>query len=55
MVCSYKTSTRGNLYIIDIGWGYYNHALRQVANFCNEVILCVQRYATMFVQVYAKS
>jgi len=34
-------------------WGYYNHTLRQVANLFNKVILCVQRYATMFVQVYA--
>jgi len=29
-------------------WGFYNHALRQVANLFNEVILCVQRHATIF-------
>ena len=33
-------------------WGYYNHALRQVANLFNKVIICVQRHAFMFVQVY---
>ena len=32
-------------------WDYYNHALRQVDNLFNKVILCVQRHATMFVQV----
>jgi len=31
----------------------YNHALRQVDNLFNKVILCVERLATMFVQVYA--
>jgi len=34
-------------------WRYYNHALRQVANLFNKVILCVQIHTTMFVQVYA--
>ena len=34
---------------------YYNHALRQVANLFNKEILCVQRHATMFVQVYANT
>jgi len=35
---------------LTLRWGYYNHALRQVANLLNKVIL-----ATMFVQVYANS
>ena len=30
----------------------YNHALRQVANLFNKVILCVQRHGTMFFKVY---
>jgi len=30
----------------------YNHALRQVANLFNKVILCVQRHRTMFFKVY---
>jgi len=38
---------------LTIRWGYYNHALRQVANSFNKVIRCAQRHATMFVQVYA--
>jgi len=33
-------------------WGYYNHAIGQVANLFNKVILCVQRHATMAVQVF---
>jgi len=33
--------------------GYYNHALRQVANLLNKAILCIQEHAVMFVQVYA--
>ena len=34
-------------------WSYYNRTLRQVANLFNKVILCVERHATMLVQVYA--
>jgi len=33
--------------------GYYNHALGQVANLVNKVILCIQGHAVMFVLVYA--
>jgi len=40
-------------YQIDITLGYYNHALRQVANLLNKANLCVKKHATMFVQVYA--
>jgi len=29
--------------------GYYNHALRQVANLFNKEILCVERHVTMYV------
>jgi len=34
---------------LTLHWGYYKHALRQVANLFNKVILCVQKHATMFV------
>jgi len=37
---------------LTLRWGYYNHALRQVANLFNKVICCVQKHATMFVYAY---
>ena len=40
-------------YKLTLRWGYLNHALKQVAFLLNEIILCVQRHTTMFVQVYA--
>jgi len=39
--------------LLTLRWGYYNHAIQQVANLLKKVILCVQRHVTMFVQVYA--
>jgi len=40
---------------LTLPWGYYNHALREVAYLFNKVILCVQIHKTMFVQVYANT
>jgi len=37
---------------LTLRWGCQNHALRQVANLFNKVFYCIQRHATMFVQVY---
>jgi len=33
--------------------GYYSYAIRQVAYLFNKVILCIQKHAVMFVQVYS--
>jgi len=43
----------GYIELTTLRYSYYNHALGQVAYLFNKVILCVQRHATMFVQVYA--
>jgi len=38
---------------LTLRWGFYNHALGQVTYLFNKEILCIQRHAVMFVQVYA--